>query len=372
MTSEFASQSSTFALDGQIVYFKSSESMDEVEDDSVDVIVTSPPYNRGKRYSDGYNDSMSELDYLALLGRVFTECFRVLKPNGVFFLNIGDGANDQGKSESVAQCAINQGFIRSATIVWIKSILGKGHYTPSGKDRRLNNLWENIFVLVKSSDYRFDPKAIGIAYSDKSNIGRYGDSDLRDAGNIWFIPYAITTGKTIKKGHEAPYPIELPYRCIKLVPSTKIVLDPFGGTCSTLAACHHLKVKGIAYEQFPKVDVIKARVLGTVFEPMNVVPLPTLEHGLALALELLDELGRDAHDHQLSKFKQQKTKQKKVAELKEILTDLGMTSELVSSLAQQHTKVRERKRKGPRTLLEFEKGEDESSKEVGDQQEEQK
>ena len=68
------------------------------------------------------------------------------------------------------------------------------------------------------------------------DIGRYGDTDLRDAGNVWLIPYTRTTGHSVKKGHDAPFPIELPYRCIKLVPGTRRVLDPFGGSGSTLIA----------------------------------------------------------------------------------------------------------------------------------------
>ncbi|MHA2367137.1 MAG: DNA-methyltransferase, partial [Candidatus Hodarchaeales archaeon] len=224
---------------GQIIYYKSSEDMLEVKDESIDLIITSPPYNRKKHYSDDheeqYNDNLSDEDYFALLKRVWKECYRVLKPSGLFFLNIGDAAQDQGKSHSVVDTAVDVGFIRLQTIIWVKSLLGKGHYTPSGGNRRLNNIWENIFVLVKDKkQYKIYPKEIGIPFADKSNIGRYSDQDLRDAGNIWFIPYTKTTGATIKKGHDAPFPIELPYKCMKLT-KAQSVLDPFGGTCSTLA-----------------------------------------------------------------------------------------------------------------------------------------
>ena len=241
-------------IENQTVYFKSSEEMSELEDESIDVVITSPPYNRGKTYSSDngeiHDDKMEDAEYYSFLTAIWSECYRVAKKSAVFFLNIGDSAGDQGKSEKVAMSAEAASWKRIQDIIWVKSFLGKGHYTPSGGNRRLNNLWEHIFLFAKNTkEYKIDPKAIGISYTDKSNIGRYSDTDLRDPGNVWLIPYMKTTGATIKKGHEAPFPIGLPYKCIKMVPNVNTVLDPFGGTCSTLAACLNLEVKGYAYEK---------------------------------------------------------------------------------------------------------------------------
>ena len=238
--------------------------MSEILDNSIDTIITSPPYNRNKTYSDDvgneYNDQMTEDQYFAFLKQVWSECFRCLKPEGVFFLNIGDAATDQGKSEKVVNLAVDVGFQRIQTVIWLKSFLGRGHYTPSGGDKRLNNLWENIFVLVKDKKkYQLFPKHIGVPYADKSNIGRYGEEDLRDAGNVWFIPYSKTTGMNIKKGHDAPFPIELPLKCIKLT-NAKRVLDPFLGTGSTLAATKLMGIQGIGYEKFPRKELIRETI----------------------------------------------------------------------------------------------------------------
>jgi len=194
----------------------------------------------------------------------------------------------------VAQAAVRAGFFRIQTIVWVKSILGKGHYTPSGRDRRLNNCWEHVFMLAKSRNYRLDPTAIGIPYADKTNIGRYGESDLRDPGNVWLVPYSKTTGHTVKKGHDAPFPIELPYRCIKLVPEARVVLDPFGGTMATLAAARALGLTGIGFELYPRWSVIEDCIAeGEQFAPDPVRLIPHMERGVSLLLELVNRVAGD-------------------------------------------------------------------------------
>jgi len=279
----------------QTVFFKSSEHITELEEESIDVIITSPPYNRGKAYSsdngESHDDKMEDAEYYSFLTAIWSECYRVAKKSAVFFLNIGDSAGDQGKSEKVAKSAENASWKRIQDIIWVKSFLGKGHYTPSGGNRRLNNLWEHIFLFAKNTkEYKIDPKAIGIPYTDKSNIGRYSDTDLRDPGNVWLIPYMKTTGATIKKGHEAPFPIGLPYKCIKMVPNVETVLDPFGGTCSTLAACLKLGVKGYAYEKYPRVEVIKSRISeGKDFHESEENLIPHLELSLKLLNDILSD-----------------------------------------------------------------------------------
>ncbi|MHA2499432.1 MAG: DNA methyltransferase [Candidatus Hodarchaeales archaeon] len=278
-------------FDNQTIFIKSSEDMSELEDSSIDVIVTSPPYNVGKNYSSErgrYNDRRPHHEYLAFLKRVFLECYRVLRDDGVFFLNIGDSARDQGKSEDVVRSAAEAGFQRLQTAIWIKSIFGKGHYTPSGGSRRLNNLWEFVFILVKGKQYHFDPKSIGIPYADKSNIGRYSDVDLRDPGDLLFAPYVKTTGQTIKKGHEAPFPIGLAWNLIKLVPNAKRVLDPFAGTGSTLAAARQLGIEGVGYEIHPRPEIIKTTILFE-FTPMRSPLLPQLERYAATITDLLEK-----------------------------------------------------------------------------------
>lgn len=280
---------------GQWACFQSSEDMSAISSEAVDVIVTSPPYNRGKTYSSDTgarcDDALPNRDYEAFLARVFAELYRVLRSDGVFFLNIGDSARDLGKSESVLATARAAGFEHLQTVIWVKSLLGRGHYTPSGGARRLNNLWENLYILVKDRRaYRLDTSAIGIPYADKSNIGRYGSTDKRDPGNVWLIPYAQTTGASQKKGHDAPYPHELVRRCLALVPGARVVLDPFLGTGVTLSVCRAQGLIGLGYEKFPRRSLIESVISSP--PPLHREPalLPHYEKSIALLLGALTEL----------------------------------------------------------------------------------
>jgi len=284
-------------INDQMVFFSSSEHMEELQDKCIDIIITSPPYNRGKHYSidendeNAYNDAIPEQEYLSFLSRVWKECYRVASESAVFFLNIGDSANDQGISEKVALSAASVGWIRIQDIIWVKSIHGRGHYTPSGNSRRFNNTWEHIFLFVKNKrKYKLDTKAVGIPYADKSNIGRYGKEDLRDPGNVFHIEYEKTTGNIIKKGHDAPFPIGLPYMCIKAVPNSKTILDPFLGTGTTLAASFCLGKKGFGYEKYPRIDLILQTIQhGSDYRPKPMILIPHYEITIKKLVEMLEK-----------------------------------------------------------------------------------
>ncbi|NHJ48624.1 MAG: site-specific DNA-methyltransferase [Asgard group archaeon] len=222
---------------------------------SIDVIVTSPPYNIGINYN-SYDDNMPFSDYLEIIGKVAKGCHRVLKDDGSFFFNIGDRPSDELRSLKVAQ-EITQIFKLQNTIHWVKSIaipeknLAIGHYKPIKGKRFLNNSHEYIFHFTKTGKVQLDKLGIGVPYADKSNIGRWkhANQDLRGRGNQWFIPYETVQEKKI---HPAMFPIKLPEMCIKLHGIEKnnplIVLDPFMGVGSTALAAKNLNCIYVGFE----------------------------------------------------------------------------------------------------------------------------
>jgi site-specific DNA-methyltransferase (adenine-specific) len=268
-----------------------------LQDKSVDVVVTSPPYNIGVDYNDYngiYSDNKSENDYLTWIGEVGSEIKRVLKDNGSFFLNIGSTPKNPWKAMDVAYVLRNTcHFALQNEIQWIKSIfiareyVGKknrevilkdttiGHSKPIPGNSFLKRNQEPIYHFTKTGNVAIDKLAVGAPYQDKSNIGRYSDIDLTDAGNTWFIPYETIQDKS-QRPHPSPFPVELPLKCIKLhrlgdgssstaanTAKPLLVLDPFMGTGSTAIACKRLGVSFIGFEIVkPYVDYAIQRVAG--------------------------------------------------------------------------------------------------------------
>lgn len=201
--------------------------------ESIDLVITSPPYKE----EDGYSQS--------LMKDMVSEVYRVLRPNSLFYLNFGHLAADKARPWWLQSMALDQGFNYVDTITWVKK-----QFSPIQGDKRLNNLTEFIFQFSKGTDYHLDRLSIGVPYEDKSNIGRYSDQDLRCGGNVWIIPYE-TIQRSGQKLHPHRFPVELPKRCIKLsnIPDGAIVLDPFMGSGTTARAAIELGKQFIGFER---------------------------------------------------------------------------------------------------------------------------
>lgn len=213
----------------------------KIADDSVDVVVTSPPYNLGISYS-GYDDDQPRHAYLEWCSRWAAELRRVLKENGSFFLNIGAApANPLLPHELVLQ--LQPLFRLQNTIHWIKSItvqprlgheLSVGHFKPIQSKRYLTDCHEYVFHLTKSGDVPIDRLGVGVLYADKSNIARWGHTGGRDRrcrGNNWFVPYETIRSRAGQRPHPATFPTQLATMCLKLhgLRPGLTVLDPFLG-----------------------------------------------------------------------------------------------------------------------------------------------
>lgn len=219
---------------------------------SVDVCVTSPPYNIGIAYR-SYQDRLPRDQYLAWMAEVGLAIARVLKPEGSLFLNVGSTGNDPWIASDVAD-AMTRDLVLQNHIVWVKSLsIGEdtlGHFKPITSGRFLNNNHESIYHFTLSGRVAIDRLAVGVPFKDKSNIARWGHSrDRRCAGNVWFLPYETVKSRSQKFDHPAGFPVELPERCIRLAGvSDPLVLDPFLGAGTTLVAAERLGARGIGFE----------------------------------------------------------------------------------------------------------------------------
>ncbi|MBV9782457.1 MAG: site-specific DNA-methyltransferase [Acidisphaera sp.] len=222
-------------------------------DQSVDVIVTSPPYNLQIPYR-SYQDDLSEADYIQWFIRVAEQLLRILRPDGSFFLNVAGSGSQPWLPFELAIRLRQAGFILQNHIVWVKSIttemVSRGHFKPVGGRRFLHHNHEHLFHLTNDGRVKLDRLAIGIPYQDKSNIRRRGHSrDIRCRGNTWFIPYKTVQSRAEKFDHPTPFPVELPMWCIWLHgKSNPTVLDPFVGTGTTLLAAHDSGGRGIGID----------------------------------------------------------------------------------------------------------------------------
>ncbi len=219
---------------------------------SVDVVVTSPPYNLDLSYS-VYDDTRTEAEYLAWMLQVATEVRRVMKPDSSFFLNIS-GSNSRPWLPFELIVRLRTLFVLQNHITWIKSITTSqdsvGHFKPLAGKRFLNHNHEHIFHLTLAGDVQLDRLAIGVPFKDKSNIARRSHAqDARCRGNTWFIPYRTVQTKAEKYNHPGTFPIDLPRWCIRLHGSPEpVVLDPFAGTGTTLLAAEIECGSGIGVE----------------------------------------------------------------------------------------------------------------------------
>lgn len=221
------------------LYPHSSRGLLDLPDASIDLVVTSPPYKK----KDGYSTS--------LMHDIAASLKSVMKPNSLLFLNFGATKEETNRPYSARDIFSDYlNFVQ--TIIWVKSFNGTGRFSPSNSNQYFARMWENIFVFSKGKNWAFDKLAIGCPFKCKSNIRRRNHSqDLRDAGDLWFIPYPNKTGKNeFEKGHKDGFPPELVRKailCSGIAPGSS-VLDPFGGGATTGFVAEEMGHNSFIYE----------------------------------------------------------------------------------------------------------------------------
>jgi len=240
-----------------------------LERGSVDVVVTSPPYNRGVAYG-AYDDDRPRSEYLRWIRGVAKDIGGALAERGSFFLNVGAMPSDPWLPWDVAR-EVRRTFVLQNVLHWGKSItieraaagraaaldrdLALGHYKPLTSTRFVHGAHEYIFHFTRDGAVPIDRLAIGVPYQDKSNIARWkgAGSDVRCRGNTWFLPYPTIRRRAHDRPHPASFPVELPEQCLKLhgLARVRLAVDPFVGIGSSAVAAGRLGVPFVGFDVDP-------------------------------------------------------------------------------------------------------------------------
>lgn len=208
---------------------------------SVDLIVTSPPYNVDIHYN-SHNDKVSYSEYLDFSRKWLARCFDWLKSDGRLCLNIPLDKNKDGQQSvgaDLTTIAKNVGYKYHSTIVWNEGNISR---------RTAWGSW-----MSAAAPYVIAPvELIVILYkNDWKKNSRSGKSDIsKEEFTEWTSGVWSFSGESKKRvGHPAPFPIELPRRCIKLFSFVDdLVLDPFLGSGTTLLASRITRRRGVGIE----------------------------------------------------------------------------------------------------------------------------
>ena len=222
---------------------RSSENMEEIPNNSVHLMITSPPYNVSKEY----DNDLSLTEYLEFLRKCFIETYRVLVNGGRACINI---ANLGRKpyipiSSYISTIMIEIGFNMRGEIIWNKSA-GAGVSTAWGSFQSASNpilrdIHEYILIFSKG-DYKRERTKEELEIK-KNTISK--DNFTQWTKSIW----NISPESAKKIGHPAPFPEELPYRLIELFSFTEdIILDPFMGSGTTAVSALKNNRNFIGYE----------------------------------------------------------------------------------------------------------------------------
>jgi len=218
---------------------KSSERMEQLPDNSVHLMVTSPPYNVGKEY----DENLTLEQYLQFLNRVWIEVFRVLVPGGRACVNIANlGRKPYIPLHAyIIQRMLEIGFLMRGEIIWNKGSSASpstawGSWC-SAANPTLRDVHEYILIFSKGIFVRKNPG------KRKATISK--EEFLELTKSVWTFP-AISAKKI---GHPAPFPVELPNRLMQLYTfDGEVVLDPFMGSGQTAIAAIQANRHYVGYE----------------------------------------------------------------------------------------------------------------------------
>ncbi len=214
----------------------------QVADNSVALVVTSPPYFAGKEYEAvlGVGTVPADYDaYLGMLHDVFAQCFEKLEPGGRIAVNVANLGRKPYRSLSrdVIDLLERLGYLLRGEIVWQKSHAAGGSCAWGTYQRPGNPVLRDVSErIIVASKGRFDRaltpderSTLGLPHEGTITMDEFVDATI----DVWDIP----TESATRVGHPAPFPVELPRRLIELYTyRDDLVLDPFMGSGSTAVA----------------------------------------------------------------------------------------------------------------------------------------
>lgn len=193
-----------------------------------DLIVTSPPYNIGKAYNGNErDDEKTYAEYLKFSRRWLENCYHWTRSTGRLCVNVSLDKNRNGKqplSADITTIAIAAGWKYHATIIWNEGNISRRTAWGSWKSASAPHIIAPVETII-------------VLYKDQWKRDRQGTSDISaDEFKEWVLGTWTFNGESGKRiGHEAPFPLELPHRCIKLLSFPgDTVLDPFTGSGTTM------------------------------------------------------------------------------------------------------------------------------------------
>ncbi|OQY45687.1 MAG: SAM-dependent methyltransferase [Anaerolineaceae bacterium 4572_78] len=240
------------------IYCKSSETMSEIPDSSIHLMVTSPPYNAKKEY----DKDLSLNEYRQLLRNVFEETYKKLVTGGRACINIANlGRKPYIPLHSfIIEDMLDIGFFMRGEIIWNKA----GSASPStawgswlsASNPVLRDIHEYILVFCKDT---FSRKKKG----KESTIAKV--EFLEYTKSVW----SFSAVSARKIGHPAPFPLELPYRFIQLYTfKNDVILDPFCGSGSTCLAALKTERHFVGYDiEREYVELANQRIEKHIREP---------------------------------------------------------------------------------------------------------
>lgn len=252
-----------FALSEHIVAYPGDclDLLKTIPDESLRLIVTSPPYNIGKEY-----ERRLKLEtYLEQQEVVIRECVRCLSPNGSICWQVGNYVENGAiipLDTILYPIFMQQGLKMRNRIIW--------HFEHGLHcSRRFSGRYETIIWFTKSDDYTFnlDPVRVPQKYPGKKyfkgpNVGKYSSNPLgKNPGDFWVIPN-VKSNHVEKTEHPCQFPVELIERLVlSMTNEGEWVLDPFLGTGTSIIAAIRHNRRGAGAEIVPKyIELAKDRI----------------------------------------------------------------------------------------------------------------